>query len=238
MEGKRLARCCGLVLATAVVALYPSSSSGAGTASASRPTSPNSASISMSAPRKSEQSSSLSSPPSTSAITTTAQSTPASGASLSETVEVAIQPGNLSIHPGTQTVVFGAFASRDPSASDTSLRGDLTPVTVVDGRGTLAGWHVTVTFDGLYRIDRPAVASSAASVCVFPSRPVLVFGNPIDVVERNSSSCLAVGASAGLFFAAPGGGGGTYEDGAVLELHVPKSMGGDRFSAMISLSVA
>ncbi|MGC8464200.1 MAG: hypothetical protein ACP5P9_11105 [Acidimicrobiales bacterium] len=130
-----------------------------------------------------------------------------------------VRPGRLEVAPTTQVLRL------TPSGRGALQRFTATvgPVRVVDARGTLAGWVARVAVEvtnrrspeGRSHRDRRVVA------CVRAVPPTMVAGNPADRVVAARPSCAAAGRAVPLFRATPGGGGGTYEDSADVELFVP-----------------
>jgi hypothetical protein len=110
--------------------------------------------------------------------------------------------------------------------------GELRTMTVV-ATGSLGGWHASVTLNAL----NSSAPISQSRLCVTPNRPTLVSGNPGDVVQASSDTCGQMGSTLPVFFAAPGGGGGTYNDTASLVLSVPAGMDASEITATLTISV-
>jgi hypothetical protein len=151
--------------------------------------------------------------------------------SAEQIIAVEISPGPLTVTPDESSVLL----ERVGQGAGSGYHGVLSPVRVVDGRGSLLGWKATITLQAL------AGATSAqltqVRLCVFPDNPTLVAGNTADVVRSAHFSCVGLGASTLVFWAAPGGGGGSYTDGADLVLHVPSGGSEDSLTASLNISV-
>jgi hypothetical protein len=146
--------------------------------------------------------------------------------SVQQELVLAVTPGPLTASPGSESVVLsrpGAGRGPNGQGQGPAFGGGLGAVTVIDARGSLAGWSATVTLHSVSGLDAAQVAG--ARLCVSPAAPAMVAGNPADVVRRAPSSCGAPGEPISLFFAAPGGGGGTYTGTAGLSLDVPGAPG-------------
>jgi hypothetical protein len=65
----------------------------------------------------------------------------------------------------------------------------------------------------------------------------MVAGNPADVVRGTVLSCAGVGKPVSAFFAAPGGGGGTYSDTADPTLVLPDGALPAQVAATLAVSV-
>jgi hypothetical protein len=161
--------------------------------------------------------------------TTAAPSGPAAGAG--QPLSVSIAPGTLGAAPATESLAL----SDDAVFGTSPFLGEASPITVVDARGTLVGWHATVSLQDLPGLPRDDLGR--AELCVVPGVPTRVSGNPADIVRGDDRSCAGVGQPLAVFWAAPGGGGGTYRDAAALAVIVP---GGDlphRLVATVAVSV-
>lgn len=122
--------------------------------------------------------------------------------SVSQTVSVAVLPGGpISISPQKVDVTLSRVGG------GAHFRGSMRPVTIVDPRGSLEGWVVSVGFNG--------------PTGVLHVRPLIVTGTTTGEV-RVLPAVLRAGDVAPLAVAAPGGGGGTYVLGAELDLVVPR----------------
>jgi len=142
---------------------------------------------------------------------------PGSGSSAVQTFGISVLPGPLTVSPTTASVPLSpsfAFGHRI-----SVYQGQLPPVTVVDARGSLVGWRATVSLQSVAGAASTQLAH--AFVCASSPKPTYVAGNPGDVVRGEALSCAGVGDPLTVFWAAPGGGGGTFSDTAVLRLVVP-----------------
>lgn len=141
-------------------------------------------------------------------------------AAAGQTVDVTVRPGQLEVAPTTQVLRL------TPSGRGTLQRFTATvgPVRVVDARGTLAGWVARVAVSVAVRRGpgRRPHRDRGVVVCAQAGTPTMVAGNPADRVVAARPSCTAAGRPVPLVRAAPGGGGGTYEDTATIELFVPQ----------------
>jgi hypothetical protein len=149
--------------------------------------------------------------------------------SLSQTIGVSVLPGPLTVAPATETVSLSATRVLGRRV----YIGQLAPITVVDARGSLVGWRAGVSLQSVSGADNAALAG--AVLCLTPQRPTMVAGNPADIVRGARSSCTHGGQTASVFWAAPGGGGGTYSDTASVLLSLP---GGGTLPSGATASVA
>ncbi len=154
----------------------------------------------------------------------------ASEGSVQQTIAVSILPGPLTVSPATETVALSQL--RGFNRGLPFYRGQLSPVTVVDARGSLVGWRASVSLQGV--AGATAAQLARARLCASAHTPTMVAGNPNDVVRGVPPSCAGVGGTVSVFFAAPQGGGGTYSDTADLTLLVP----GGTLPAQVTASLA
>jgi hypothetical protein len=115
---------------------------------------------------------------------------------MEQTISVTILPGELSITPSMPVITFV------PSSDPTRFTGTLSGVRVVDARGSLTGWTVTIRLAGHQDIR--------GTVTVHPATPTVVAGDVADVVRAGSPARVTEHGSAVVAAAAAGGGGGTY----------------------------
>ena len=164
----------------------------------------------------------------------TSNSPPAdpSGA-VGQSLSVTIAPGSLTVAPATESV---PLANADVLGRTTPLyEGDSSPMTVVDARGSLVGWHVSVSLQDVPGL--PASDLVHAQLCVLPDSPSRISGNPSDIVRGNVRSCAGLGQALPVFWAASGGGGGTYRETAGLTLVLPGSTLPAQVTATLALGV-
>lgn len=156
-----------------------------------------------------------------------------SSLSLHQIISVSITPGPLTVSPTSEQV---SFTNMGPLVHTIPLYGgDLAPVTVVDARGSLVGWHATVSLQAVVGLAGDGAARTR--LCVDPGTPTMVAGNPNDVVRGDHRACGRLGDPIPLFFAAPNGGGGTYRDTAHLTLVVPGDLHPDQVTASLAVAV-
>jgi hypothetical protein len=129
---------------------------------------------------------------------------PTAPAAPSERLGVSVIGGPISVTPSafelTLTLDGGVF------------RGTLPAITVVDARGTLAGWSVHVATTRAF--EKSVRRTFAGSVAIDDVAVTVVDGDAVGLRERNSPKLRAAGAE--LADARPGHGGGTYRiDGTV-----------------------
>jgi WxL domain surface cell wall-binding len=148
-------------------------------------------------------------------------------------LSVSILPGPLTVSPTSEPVTLTdlrAFGHSTPF-----YRGDLSPITVDDARGSLAGWRVTVSLQTVSGLDAAQLASTR--LCVSPYPTTLVAGNPADNVRSSSRACAGPGDPIAVFSAAPGGGGGEYSDTAGIALTLPDGASAPGTTASFVVSV-
>jgi hypothetical protein len=149
--------------------------------------------------------------------------------SLQQTMSVEILPGPLTVTPSSETVTLSPGLGSASAAG-----GTLSTITVIDARGSLVGWRVTVSLQSVRGITGSDLAG--VRLCAQPDPVTIVAGNPQDVVRSSPGSCAGVGGTISVFAAAAGGGGGTYSDTAVLTLEAP-NMTGAQITATLSVAV-
>jgi len=152
-----------------------------------------------------------------------------SGGSAQQTFGVSVLPGPLSVSPTTESVSLTQF--RASGRGLPFYRGLLSPVTVVDARGSLVGWRASVSLQGVAGATAGQLAH--ALLCASAHTPTVVAGNPGDA-HRVPFSCAGVGGTVSVFFAPPQGGGGTFSDTADLTLLLP----GRSLPAQVTTSLA
>ena len=119
--------------------------------------------------------------------------------SIQQTITVAVRPGGpIRITPDRVTVSL--------HWSGRQLVGTLGPIQLTDPRGTLAGWRLVARL----------VGDDRAPVLVIPGHPVALGGRPSEVTQGTPQATRGDGSV--LMSAAPGGGGGTFEVSAQVEV--------------------
>ena len=147
-------------------------------------------------------------------------SAPSAGvaASAEQTVTVGVIGGGLELATPAATVVLERV-----DGSDRDWSGPLPAVRVVDARGTHEGWTVEWRLAAVELDGSPTTAPRGARVILEPQDARVVHGlagglgvGPGGPAQSNDSV---------LFTARPGGGGGTYEAGAMVRvrLSAPRS---------------
>lgn len=119
---------------------------------------------------------------------------------------MSVRGADLTAAPAQLTVILRR------QGQSSQFVGAYGPVTVVDARGTLAGWTAYLCPENL-----PA----ASALVVEPGRPVAVSGNPGEVRRGRG---LRAGRAA-VMYAPAGGGGGTFETSGAIELTAPAQTG-------------
>jgi hypothetical protein len=152
---------------------------------------------------------------------------PGSGATQTFALNVLSVPPHVT--PTTESISLTRWHGRGEGGPFT---GELSTITVV-ATGSVSGWHTSISLVHL----SSAGWLSRAHLCVKPDRPTLIDGNPADVVRANPPSCGTIGDSFPVFFAAPGGGGGTYSDTADVILFVPGGIDASEVTATVAVSV-
>ncbi len=156
-----------------------------------------------------------------------------SGGGVQQTLDVAVLPGPLTVEPATESV---SLSVRPFGLGEPFYVGGLSPITVVDARGSLVGWRATVSLQAIPGLDAQQLAQ--AELCAAPRPPTMVAGNPDDDVRGAPRACAGSGRPIPVFFAAPGGGGGTYSDSAGLELIVPGWTSSSHLTASLAVAVS
>lgn len=155
--------------------------------------------------------------------------TVASGGSLSQSVDVTVRPGPLTISPATESLLLASAQGAGPRAR---YGGALPAMTVDDARSTFAGWTATVSLRSLKGLDPAQLAQ--ARLCVDPASPSEVAGNPREVAPGHVA-CGRVGDTLTVFSAPAGGGEGVFSDTARLTLWLPGSGAPDSVTATVAL---
>ena len=155
-----------------------------------------------------------------------------SDGSVQQTIGVSILPGPLTVSPATESVSLTQLSAFDRGLP--FYRGQLSPVTVVDARGSLVGWRASVSLQGVAGASAGQLAH--ARLCASAHTPTVVAGNPGDA-RGVPFSCAGVGGTVSVFFAAPQGGGGTFSDTADLTLLIPGGNLPAQATASLAVSV-
>lgn len=158
----------------------------------------------------------------------TSGNTGTSGDSLQQTIAVVIRPGPLTVTPSSESITF--TRSHDGG----SLASSLSPVTVVDARGSLVGWDATISLQSVEGVSAADLA--AAKMCVSSDPVTVVAGNPPEV-KAGKHTCGTVGDSLTLFYAPPNGGGGTFADTGRLTLDLPVAADASTLTATLAVTV-
>lgn len=167
------------------------------------------------------------------AIAASLQSVATAGAGTIETTTT-IRPGALVLVPGSTA----AFVPRNIGGA-IELTGTLDAATVVDARGTGAGWHVTM-------VVAPFRSETGQDL---PPGQLTVFGLEVDrvagtapaSVERfpfSFDSDVPRGAPWTLLSAARGSGMGTFRLKPTLTIRIPGGPFTERYATNVTLSIA
>jgi hypothetical protein len=156
---------------------------------------------------------------------------PGGGSGVTQAFALTVQPVPLHVSPTSESVSLTRWRGRGDGDGGPFV-GALSPITVV-ATGSLAGWHASVTLVAL----SSDAQLKGARFCVSPDNPTMLDGNPGDVVRADHRSCGTVGDTLPVFFAAPGGGGGTYSDAADLTLFVRGGIDASEVTATLKVSV-
>jgi hypothetical protein len=126
------------------------------------------------------------------------------------------------------------LSTADLQGNGVTMAGSLSPVTVVDARGSLVGWRATVSLQSVAGFSATELAQ--ARLCVSPDAPTVVAGNPPEV-KSAPHACANAGDPLTLFFAPPGGGGGTFTDAGDLTVLLPGAATPGTLAATLSVAV-
>ena len=154
---------------------------------------------------------------------------PAGGSGVLQTFALTVLPVPPHVTPTSESISLTRAHGRGAGGPFT---GELSTITVV-ATGSVTGWHASVS---LVALNSDATLTGAR-LCIKPDSPTLIDGNPGDVVRANPRSCGTIGDSFPVFFAAPGGGGGTYSDTATVRLIVPGGIDASEVTATVAVSV-
>lgn len=140
---------------------------------------------------------------------------PAAPQSVTETVQLTIIGGDLELVTPSATLPLA-----EVPGSGGEWVGTLPPVRVVDARGTGAGWTVTWAVAGI-EVAGPTGRErvDGARARITPEPPVVVDGLPDGLSAGRPHTARTGGRT--LFSAAPDTGGGTYEGGGEVSVHLP-----------------
>jgi hypothetical protein len=138
---------------------------------------------------------------------------PTASSPTDQVIDVSVLAGHLTISPPSTSLTLR------PRGHSATFVGDLPPVRVVDGRGSLAGWTATITV-GV--VGQGPAMPSGAEVCVEPFVPTVVAGRRGEV-RKAPHSCGAPATPLDLFRAEPGGGGGAFDDSARVSVVWPEA---------------
>lgn len=160
-------------------------------------------------------------------------STPATypGQSVTETVQLTIVAGDLRLVTDRASVTLERVPGR--SAAWT---GALPPVRVIDATGSGAGWDVQWAVSSLAVFDAGTSRDvPGATVELQPGAPVVVAGLADGIAAGTGGSAGRAGRR--LFAAQPGFGGGTYEAGGVVLVHLPSGVHATRVVLELAFSL-
>ena len=155
------------------------------------------------------------------------QNAPVGSGSAEQAISVSVLPGPLTVTPSSESISLTRL-------SDGSWQAPVSTVTVVDARGSLVGWQATVTLRSLNGVTPTELAQ--ARLCVSPDAVVTVAGRTSEV-RSGRDACGNVGDPLTLFFAPPGGGGGTFDDTGRVTLESPATAGTDPVTATLAVAV-
>jgi hypothetical protein len=147
---------------------------------------------------------------------------------MSQTITLAIQGGSLELETTHADVVL-----EPAQGSDRTWVGSLPPVRVVDARGTLEGWEVRWTVDGV-KVD--GTVQNGGRTQVSPATPTVVYGDSYGIASGDPATASHRGRV--LFSADREAGGGTYEAGGTVSLRLPPHVDADEVSVDLAFSIS
>jgi hypothetical protein len=153
---------------------------------------------------------------------------------VTQTLGIAVLPRPMTVSPSSESVSLSTLQAFGHATS--LFRGELSPITVDDARGSLVGWRATVSLQAVSGLDAAQLASTR--LCVTPHPTTLVAGNPADIVRSSPRACAGPGDPLTVFFAASGRGGGEYSDTADIVLSAPGATVPDTATASLAVSVS
>ena len=138
--------------------------------------------------------------------------------SMQQTLVLVINGGTLSVSPGSASVVLHRNGNGH-------LVGRFGPITVVDARGSLAGWKLTASL---------AVPESG-HLTVHPGAAVAVTGRPGEAVASRAGSLTTEGTV--IMTAAPDGGGGDFSISGSVDVQ-SNARAGDSLTVPLNFTVS
>lgn len=153
------------------------------------------------------------------------------GQSVTEIIQLTIIGGDLQLVTDHASVIL----ERVPGTRG-DWAGTLPPVRVIDATGSGAGWEVRWVLSSL-TVQTASTPSHVADaeVRLEPGAPVVVAGLPEGIAAGNGGSPAPQGRT--LFAAEPGAGGGTYEAGGTVSLHLPRRIDATRVVVDLAFSL-
>jgi hypothetical protein len=146
---------------------------------------------------------------------------------------VTVQAGSLSF---TADSTSQSLAPVNLSGLDSSTTGSLGTFTVIDGRGSQAGWQLVLSASDFTLDSSPALTIPASNFFVKPAPTVTyICGNP--TLPTANSGVLAFPGVA-VLVAASGAGDGQYQTSPSVELLVPASTYAGNYEATITVTLS
>lgn len=151
-----------------------------------------------------------------------------------------IGQGDLTLAEQSFNVALGPITLNGTSQHSV---GQLNAVTVTDDRGTLVGWTVTGTLEGDF-VNQSAVGNTAnnyipAANLTWTPAVSLTFAGSGDLTQVTAGPVSPLSKTTGvtLCSAATGGGGGSYDCTAAVDLFVPASVAAGTYTAVLDVVI-
>ena len=158
------------------------------------------------------------------------------GCELVQTVSMTVTGSTLSVAQSGNAVTMSAITL---DGDEQTATGGLNDFDLVDARGSLVGWTVTVTMSDLQLATSVSNNSIAASEFTMTPTCVLKTATSGDLTERVVGSAAALDNTVGvpMCTAAAGGGGGTFVIDGGLSVTVPATLRSGSFSATLTILI-
>lgn len=148
------------------------------------------------------------------------------------TLNATINPGNLTLS-NSSVATISAVTLEGVSQAST---GSLGPITVIDNRGTGAGWSVTATVSD-FACCQPSKIIPVTNLKVDPGLLAVVSGKSSGVFSGDARNILSPTDSLTLMTAVSDGGLGSYQIKPSISLSIPGDAYAGTYTATVTITI-